>query len=98
MRFTNGSFNGWSWMQSADAFSNGKRNMTTVTAERLCVPRSPLQQHLTRPNSANRCAALERRKARDEEKQEKAPALLLRRCDHNRPQCGRFRKRELTLF
>ena len=32
------------------------------------------------------------------EKQEKAPALLPRRCGHNRPQCGRFRGRELTLF
>ena len=34
----------------------------------------------------------------DEEEQEKAPALLLRRYDHNRPQCGRFRGRGLTLF
>lgn len=33
-----------------------------------------------------------------EGEQEKAPALLLRRCGHNHPQCGRFRKRELTLF
>lgn len=31
-------------------------------------------------------------------KQEKAPALLLRRCGHNRPQCGRFRGRGLTFF
>lgn len=35
---------------------------------------------------------------KDEEKQEKAPALLLRRCGHNRPQCGRFQGRRLTLF
>ena len=36
--------------------------------------------------------------ARDDDKQEKAPALLLRRRGHNRPQCGRFQRRELTLF
>lgn len=35
---------------------------------------------------------------KDEEKQEKAPALLRRRCDYNRPQCGRFRGRGLALF
>ena len=98
MRFTNSSSNGWSWTQSTDVSSNGKTNTTAVTPERPCVPRSLLQQHLTRPNSANRCAALERRKARDEGKQEKAPALLPRRCGHNRPQCGRFRGRRLTLF
>ena len=74
MRFTNGSFNGWSWRQSADAFSNGNRNTTADTPEMPCVPRSPLRQHPTRPNSANRCAALERRKARDEEKQDKSVA------------------------
>ena len=39
----------------------------------LCA-RSPLRQHLTRPNGANRCAALERHKARDEEKQDKSVA------------------------
>ena len=64
----------------------------------LCAPISAPAAHLTRPNSANRCTALERRKARDEEKQEKAPALLPRRCGHNRPQCGRFQGRRLTLF
>ena len=98
MRFTNGSYTSWSWKQSTDVFSNGKRNTTAVTPEKPCVPRSLLRQHPTRPNSANRCAALERRMARDEGKQEKAPALLPRRCGHNRPQCGRFRRRRLTLF
>ena len=98
MRFTNSSFNGWSWKQSTDVSSNGKRNTTAVTPEMPCVPRSSLQQQLTRPNNANRCAALERRKARDEEKQEKAPALLLRRGGHNRPQCGRFRGRGADAF
>lgn len=98
MRFTNSSFNDWSRRQSTDVSANGKRNTTTVTPEMPCVPRSPLRQHLTCPNSANRCAALERRKARDEEKQEKAPALLLRRCGHNRPQCGRFRGRGADAF
>ena len=43
MHFTNGSFNGWSWRQSADEFSNGKRNTTAVAPEMPCVPRSPLQ-------------------------------------------------------
>ena len=71
MRFTNSSFNGWSWKQSTDVSSNGKRNTTAVTPEMPCVPRFPLQQHLTRPNSANRCAAVERRKARDGGEQEK---------------------------
>lgn len=98
MRFTNSSFNGWSWKQSTDVSSNGKRNTTAVTPEMPCVPRFPLQQHLTRPNSANRCAAVERRKARDGGEQEKAPALLWRLGSHNRPQCGRFRGRGLTLF
>ena len=74
MRFTNSSFNGWSWKQSTDVSSNGKRNTTAVTPEMPCVPRSPLQQHLTRPNGANRCAALERRRARDEGKQDKGAA------------------------
>ncbi|MDE6993741.1 MAG: hypothetical protein K2P41_04860 [Lachnospiraceae bacterium] len=36
--------------------------------------------------------------ARDDDKQEKAPALLLRRRGHNRPQCGRFQRRRPTLF
>jgi len=31
-------------------------------------------------------------------KQEKAPALLLRRAGHNRPQCGRFRRTEADAF
>ena len=94
----NGSYTSWSWMQNADIFSGNKWNTATVTPEMPCVPRSPLQQHLTCPNSANRCTAVERRKARDGGEQEKAPALLLRRGGHNRPQCGRFQGRRLTLF
>ena len=38
----------------------------------LCAPISAPAAHLTRPNSANRCTALERRKARDEEKRGEA--------------------------
>ena len=38
MRFTNSNFNGWSWRQSADKFSNGKRNTTAVAPEMPCVP------------------------------------------------------------
>ena len=98
MRFTNGSFNDWSWKQSTDVFSNGKRNTTAVTPEKPCVPRSPLRQHPTRPNSANRCAALERRKARDEEKQEKALALTVCQGKDFCPQCRQLRRRKLTLF
>ncbi len=36
--------------------------------------------------------------ARSEKDQEKAPALLLHRRGHNRPQCGRCQGRGLTLF
>lgn len=90
MRFTNSSFNGWSWKQSTDVSSNGKRNTTAVTPEMPCVPRFPLQQHLTRPNSANRCAAVERRKARDGGEQDKCAASYAAPLVHFCPQCGRF--------
>ena len=98
MHSINGSYTSWSWRQNADIFSGSKWNTAAVTPERPCVPRPPLQQHLTRPNSANRCAALERRKARDEEKQEKALALSVRQGKDFCPQCGQLRGRELTLF
>ena len=47
MRFTNGRYTSWSWMQNADMFSGNKWNMTAVAPERPCMPRSPLWQHLT---------------------------------------------------
>lgn len=34
----------------------------------------------------------------DDDKQEKTPALLLRRRGHNHPQCGRFERWNLTLI
>ena len=98
MRFTNGNSVNWNWRRNADGPSDGKRKTTAVTPERPCVPQPLLQQHLTHPNCAASCAPVERREAREGGEQEKAPALLLRRCGHNRPQCGRFRGRELTLF
>ena len=98
MRFNNGNSASWSWRQSADVSSDGKRNTTAVTQERPCVPRLLLRQQLTHPSHAASCAPVEGHKAREGEEQEKAPALLLRRRGHNRPQCGRFRGRGLTLF
>ena len=74
MRFTNGSYTRWNWMQSADMFSGNKWNTAAVAPERPCVPRSPLRQQLTRPNSANRRATAERRKARDGGEQDKSVA------------------------
>ena len=65
MRFTNGSSVSWSWMQNADEPSDSERNTTAVTPEQPCVPQLPLRQHLTRLNSTNRCAPVERRKARE---------------------------------
>ena len=38
------------WMQNAVVSKNGKRNMTTVTPERPCVPWLLLGQHLTQPH------------------------------------------------
>ena len=67
MHSINGSYTSWSWMQNADVSFGSKWNTTAIAPERPCVLRPPLRQHLTRPNSANRRAAAERRKARDEE-------------------------------
>ena len=85
-------------MQNADVFSGSKWNTTVVTPERPCVPQSPLRQHLTRPNCANRRAVAERRKARDGGEQEKALALSEHQGRNFCPQCGQLRGRRLTLF
>ena len=52
------------WMQNAVVSKNGKRNMTTVTPERPCVPRLLLRLHLTHLNSASPCVPFERQCAR----------------------------------
>ena len=90
MRFTNGSYTRWNWMQSADMFSGNKWNTAAVAPERPCVPRSPLRQQLTRPNSANRRATAERRKARDGGEQDKSVASYVAPLVHFCPQCGQF--------
>lgn len=73
----------------------GEQRTPRVSAcEPLCaiLPMSTGQIH--REYFAPKYGGLRRTK----EKQEKAPALLLRRGGHNRPQCGRFQGRRLTLF
>ena len=47
------------------------------------MPQLLLRQHQTQPSHTASCAPVERRKARDGKKQEKAPALPPRRCGHN---------------
>ena len=74
MRFTNGCYTSWNWMQNADVSFGSNWNTTAIAPERSCVLRPPLRQHLTRPNRANRRAAAERRKARDEGEQDKSVA------------------------
>ena len=73
MRSTNGSSVNWSWTRSVYVSSDSKRNTTAVTPERPCVPQLSLRQHLTHPNSASRCAPVERCKARDEGEQDNVP-------------------------
>ena len=65
-------------MQNADVSFGSKWNTAAVAPERPCVPRPPLRQHLTRPNSKNRRVAAERRKARDGGEQDKGRGSL---CD-----------------
>ena len=90
MRFTNGSYTSWSWMQNADIFSGNKWNTAVVAPERPCVPRPPLRQHLTRPNKASRRATAERRKARDGGEQDKSVVSYAAPLVHFCPQCGQF--------
>lgn len=76
MRFTNGSFKLELEAKRRRVLQRQKEYDRRRPRDALCAPISAPAAHLTRPNSANRCTALERRKARDEENQEKAPALL----------------------
>ena len=72
-----------------------KRSPSVMACGPLCAASSASSRKCThRPRCTDLWAVSEGR----EEKQEKAPALLLRRCGHNHPQCGRFRGRGLTLF
>ena len=72
-----------------------KRSPSVMACGPLCAASSASSRKCThRPRCTDLWAVSEGR----EEKQEKAPALLLRRCGHNRPQCGRFQRRKLTLF
>ena len=90
MRFTNGCYTSWSWMQNADVSFGSKWNTAAVAPERPSVPRTPLRQHLTRPHRANRRAAAERRKARDGGEQDKSVASYAAPLVHFCPQCGQF--------
>ncbi len=85
-------------MRSVDVLCEGKRNTTATTPERPRVPQLSLRQLLTNPIALAAVRPLKASVRGDGEKQEKAPALLPRRCGHNRPQCGRFQGRRLTLF
>ena len=49
MRFTNGSFNYWSWIRNADVSADGKKDATAVAPEQPHVSQLLLRQHLTRP-------------------------------------------------
>lgn len=72
-----------------------KRSPSVMACGPLCAASSASSRKCThRPRCTDLWAVSEGR----EEKQEKAPALLLRRRGHNRPQCGRFQGRRLTLF
>ena len=77
-------------MQNSDVFFGSKWNTAAVVPERLCVPRSPFRQRLTRPNRADRRAAAERRKARDGGEQDKCAASYAAPLVHFCPQCGQF--------
>jgi len=72
-----------------------KRSPSVMACGPLCAASSASSRKCThRPRCTDLWAVSEGR----EEKQEKAPALLLRRCSYNRPQCGRLRGRKMTLF
>ena len=72
-----------------------KRSPSVMACGPLCAASSASSRKCThRPRCTDLWAVSEGR----EEKPEKAPALVLRRRGHNRPQCGRFQGRGLTLF
>ena len=48
MRSIGDSSTNWNWTRSVDVSSDGKRNTTAITPERLCVPQLLRGQHLTR--------------------------------------------------
>ena len=88
MRFTNGSFKLELEATHRRILQRQKEYDRRHPRDALCAPISAPAAHLTRPNSANRCTALERRKARDEEKRGEA-----RRSEEKRGEARRSRRK-----